>query len=183
MKGTIFVQLLRMIEEEHGLDTLDTVIERVDEHLSTGGAYTSVGTYPHKELLDLIGSYASGLSAAQAEGLLDRFAGYIIREFSRLHPEFFAATETILDLMESVESHIHEAVLKLYLEANPPKISCHRLHDNAIKVSYESHRPLGEFALSLTREGAKLFPQQATIDLLQMSDDGCRAEYRLSIAA
>ena len=176
MKGTIFVELLHLIESEEGLDAVDHVIEASIDQLSTGGAYTAVGNYPHAELLVLLGAYSQYIEANKRDGLLDRFAGYIIREFGRLHPEFFEQSD-LFALLESVESHIHEAVLRLYPEANPPNIACQRGEDSSLRVNYSSHRPLAEFALSLTRESAKLFPTPATIEVLSLADDGCTAEF------
>ena len=54
MKGTIFVELMNLVERRFGLDGVDDVINRCGTSLSTNGAYTSVGNYPHAELLALI---------------------------------------------------------------------------------------------------------------------------------
>ena len=51
MKGIVFVQFVEMVEEKFGLATADRIIEQ--SKLSTNGAYTSVGTYDHTELLQL----------------------------------------------------------------------------------------------------------------------------------
>ena len=182
MKGTIFVEFLRMIETDHGLDTVDRVITRCGDDLATEGAYTSVGNYPHAELLSLLNSYIDESQAQDAAAILDRFAGYVLREFARMHPEFVADADNVLTLLESVESHIHEEVLKLYPEANPPSIKCSRTDANNLTVNYSSHRPLAPFALSLTREAAVVFDHAVAIDLVEMSEDNCTAEFKVSIS-
>lgn len=176
MKGSIFTQLLHMIETEEGHAALDHVISESIGQLSTDGAYTAVGNYPHSELLVLLGNYSAYIQPSRRTDLLDRFAGYIIREFGRLHPEYFQQSD-IFQLLESVESHIHKAVLVLYPNANPPQISCKRDSDLIMRVHYRSHRPLAEFALSLSRESAKLFPEPTSIELVSMAEQGCEAEY------
>jgi len=52
MKGVVFTELLKMVEEAHGLDMVDTIIEKSD--LPSGGIYTAVGTYDHTEAVSLV---------------------------------------------------------------------------------------------------------------------------------
>jgi hypothetical protein len=47
MKGTVFVELLKMAEEAFGEDVVDDVLEKAD--LETD-AFTAVGNYPCSEL-------------------------------------------------------------------------------------------------------------------------------------
>ena len=49
MKGMIFTEFLDMVEERFGLAVADRIIEAGGS--STGGAYTAVGTYDHREMV------------------------------------------------------------------------------------------------------------------------------------
>ena len=52
MKGIVFKEFIDMVEATFGEEMLDTVIENSD--LPSGGVYTSVGTYPHTELVAMV---------------------------------------------------------------------------------------------------------------------------------
>ncbi len=48
MKGIVFTNFFEMVEEKIGFELVDQLIEGTE--LATGGAYTTIGTYDHKEL-------------------------------------------------------------------------------------------------------------------------------------
>lgn len=52
MKGVIFTSFLDMVEEKFNYETVDTIINNSD--LPSGGAYTAIGTYSHKEIVTLV---------------------------------------------------------------------------------------------------------------------------------
>ena len=51
MKGIVFTEFLEMVEAQYSPAFLEDLIDEVQ--LSSGGAYTSVGTYPHRKLVSL----------------------------------------------------------------------------------------------------------------------------------
>ena len=171
MKGTIFVELLNVIETAHGLDMIDALIDEAGDALSTDGAYTAVGNYPHSELLALVGA-ASTLTKTSAENLLDTFAEHLMGVFERMHPEFFERAADYLDFLESVQSHVHVEVLKLYPEAAPPNLVVERLSADSVSLHYHSHRPLAYFAEALARQAARTFGTSADVRTLSRSADG-----------
>lgn len=65
MKGVVFTEFMEMVEARMGLDMLDHII--TEAALPNDGAYSSVGTYDHAELLRLVTalSNATGLSTSQ----------------------------------------------------------------------------------------------------------------------
>ena len=52
MKGIVFTEFLDMVEERFGYEVVDQIIS--ESKLSTDGIYTSVGTYPHSEIVKLL---------------------------------------------------------------------------------------------------------------------------------
>ena len=52
MKGMLFTALLELIEAEFGSDVLDSVLDDVKP--ASGGIYTSVGTYSHKDMFKMV---------------------------------------------------------------------------------------------------------------------------------
>ena len=78
MKGVVFTELLEMVEARFSADMVDDIID--DAQLPSGGVYTSVGTYPHEEIVALVValSQRSGLAVrdlllAFGEHLFGRF--------------------------------------------------------------------------------------------------------------
>lgn len=71
MKGTVFVELLKMAEEAFGEDVVDDVLEKAD--LETD-AFNAVGNYPCSELMKIVAAFSdhSGLS----EEVLQRKFGH-----------------------------------------------------------------------------------------------------------
>ncbi|MBT6440017.1 MAG: hypothetical protein HOK72_09965, partial [Flavobacteriales bacterium] len=53
MKGVVFTEFLELVEKEFGLEIVQRIIDECD--LATGGVYTSVGTYSHKEMFKMVG--------------------------------------------------------------------------------------------------------------------------------
>src|SRR5687767_1525267 len=70
MKGIIFNLLETVVAREFGEDTWDGLLDAT----GLSGAYTSVGSYPHEELVALVGA------ASDATG---RPAGDLVRWFGR----------------------------------------------------------------------------------------------------
>ena len=58
MKGIVFTEFLEMVEDRFSPEIADRIIE--SSNLSSRGAYTSLGTYDHAEMVRLV----SQLSAA-----------------------------------------------------------------------------------------------------------------------
>ena len=52
MKGVIFTEFTELVEETFSMALMDDIIDEC--HLSSGGAYTSVGFYDYKEILELV---------------------------------------------------------------------------------------------------------------------------------
>ena len=67
MKGIVFREFMQMVEDQFSLETADAIIEA--SHLASGGSYTSVGTYPHEEMVELVQITTPESSAAAHEAL------------------------------------------------------------------------------------------------------------------
>ena len=183
MKGTIFVELLQLIEDEHGADTLDDLLCAHEAELTHGGAYTAVGNYPHGELLTLIGAYSAHIDAVQAESLLSRFAHRILQAFTTLHPEFTLAEPDLFQFLLGIQTHIHAEVLKLYADAQPPTIVAEQLDAARLQLDYRSHRPLAQFFVCMTEQSIEIFQADAQVEVVELSADGHSARVVVHKAA
>jgi hypothetical protein len=168
MKGTLFVELLSLIESKYGLEVLDAVIEAGGSSLSTSGAYTRVGNYPHEEIFTLATAVCK-VSGDSLESLLDDFANSMVCAFHRMHPAFFAENPDILDFLDALESQIHTEVRKLYPDAKPPLVLARRIDKDSMEISYQSSRPLAPMAIALTRATAEFLNQPVSIEVINLA--------------
>lgn len=114
MKGVVFTEFMELVETRMGLEMLDRIITEAD--LPNDGAYTSVGTYDHAELVRLVQalSNASGLTVPQ---LIHLFGEHLFQRFSVQYKALFADSRTAFDFLARIDDVIHVEVRKLYPDA------------------------------------------------------------------
>jgi len=149
MKGIVFVEFLEMVESTFSAEMADDIIDACD--LSSDGAYTSVGTYPHSELVALVGALSerSGIPVAT---LIRRFGEFLFERFYVHHESFFHGIDDSLDFLERIEDVIHVQVRKLYPNAQLPRFEIERPDANHLRMIYRSDRHMGDLAEGLIRQ-------------------------------
>lgn len=149
-----------MVEARMGLDMLDHII--TEAALPNDGAYTSVGTYDHAELVRLVTalSNATGLSTSQ---LIFMFGEQLFQRFSVSYPALFGCTENAFDFLARIDGVIHVEVRKLYPDAELPKLDCERRSDAELVVLYSSPRGFGDLAEGLIAGCIKHFGEAITV--------------------
>lgn len=146
MKGMLFTELTDFIERHSDLATAEQIVESAN--LGSGGAYTSVGNYPHQEMLQLVDAATAILGVPQQD-LMRQFGRELFIRLYRSHPDFFEdAVQDAPAFVARVQDHIHDEVMKLYPEARPPKLRLSE-GDGCLIVTYDSHRPFALVALGL----------------------------------
>jgi len=146
MKGVVFTEFFDMVEAVFDADMVDNLIDDCD--LSTNGAYTSVGTYPHTELLQLVGAL-SIRADIPVKDLVYKYGHHLFARFSVLMPVFFAKPNNAFEFLESVHDTVHVEVKKLYSDAQLPNFATSRQGDNQLQMVYESQCPFADFAHGL----------------------------------
>jgi hypothetical protein len=146
MKGVVFTELLEMTEARFSLAVVDRVLGNVAP--ASGGQYTSVGTYPHEELVALLAEL-SAQTEISVNTLLKEFGAHLLRRFVQSHPGFFDAAPTAFALLGTVEGHIHVEVKKLYPDAELPSIRCVEQTSQRMVLLYRSPRRLADLAEGL----------------------------------
>ena len=91
MKGRIFTEFLSFVEQIHGADAVDDLIDACD--LPSGGAYTAVGTYDHTEMQALVAALSHQSNTPENE-LLEVFGQHLIVRFRVSFPDFFKTAPT-----------------------------------------------------------------------------------------
>ena len=174
MKGIVFTEFLEMVESKFGLATVDTIIESSD--LPSEGIYTSVGTYDFNEMVSLI----TGLSEEvklPAGDLIYVFGLYLFSSLGKAHPEVIAAYNSPLELLYSIEDHIHVHVRKLYPDAQLPTFKILERTNTSISMVYSSSRGLYRLAHGLMEKSFDHFNSKADISYQLLKEDGTEVKF------
>jgi hypothetical protein len=146
MKGIVFSEFNDMVEATFSPAILDTIITRAG--LPSGGAYTTVGTYDHQEVLQLV-ACLSDETGTPTRDLMMAFGSYLAGRFAEIHPDFFAEAGDVFEFLESIEGHVHVEVRKLYPDAELPTFETRRLPSGKMEMIYLSRRPFADLAEGL----------------------------------
>jgi len=150
-----------MVEEAHGFDMVDTIIEQSD--LPSGGAYTAVGTYNHQEAVALVSSLSAETGTSVGD-LLQAFGVYLFGSLAKAYPAFLEGVADELEFLEKVESYIHVEVKKLYPDAELPSFACSRPNSpDELHMVYSSSRHFEDLCEGLIRGSLTHFNSPATI--------------------
>lgn len=160
MKGVVFTEFMEMVESRMGLDMLDRII--TEAALPNNGAYTSVGTYDHAELVRLVTalSNATGLSTPQLTFI---FGEQLFQRFSVGYPALFGDVHNAFDFLSRIDGVIHVEVRKLYPDAELPKLKCERPSVNELSILYSSPRGFGDLAAGLIAGCIKHFDEPISV--------------------
>ncbi len=157
MKGLVFTEFLEMVESAWSLDMVDTLIERA----GVSGAYTAVGTYPHAELLALVGALAAETGTPGAD-LVRAFGMHLFGRFTQAYPRFFQGHTDSLDFLAGIEEVIHAEVRKLYPDAELPSFEVERDRNSLVLTYYSSH-PFADLAWGLIEGCLRHFGDTAQV--------------------
>lgn len=169
MKGMVFTELLGFVEQTYGEDAVDDLIEGSD--LPSGGAYTAVGTYDHREMQSLVTTLAAQSNTPPNE-LLSLFGQHLIQRFKASFPDFFKTAATLFDFLESIDNHIHVEVRKLYPDAELPEFRAERFGDGTMHLDYHSKRPFEALASGLILGAAQLYGEPVLVESSALEGDG-----------
>ena len=145
MKGIVFTEFLELIEAKFGFDTVDAILESAAP--LSGGSYTTVGTYDHRELAGLVAALSKKVGVPAPE-LLKEYGRHLFGRFVAGFPVFFEDATDPLEFLTTVEAYIHVEVRKLYPDAELPVLD-HEHVDGGLELTYRSPRPFGSFAAGL----------------------------------
>lgn len=162
MLGLVFTELIEMVEDHFSPELADAVL--LDAGLSHGGAYTAVGYYSHDELLRLVQAL-SVRSGLPVDALVQVFGKHLLGRFTQLYPQFFERAPTLLDLLASIDGHIHVEVRKLYGEATLPTFSVLTRDARHMVLRYASPRGLHELARGLILGAADFYGQACSVQI------------------
>ena len=177
MKGIIFTEFLELVEEKFGLAMVDKIITQSE--LDSGGAYTSVGTYEFSEMLQLI-SHLSENTDIAVDDLLMVYSEHLFAALIRTHPNLVEHYKDPMDLLASIENHIHVEVQKIYPEAQLPTFELEERTDSKMVMVYKSDKALYMLGKGLMLETFKLFKVLANIEFEKLNEQGTEVRFTIN---
>lgn len=177
MKGTIFTELMEMVETTWSLDMVDTIIERAG--VASGGAYTAVGNYPHQEILALVAALSTETGVA-APDLVRAFGKHLFGRFTVCYPRFLEGMSGSFQVLSGIENAIHAEVRKLYPDAELPTFEVEH-HDKRMILTYFSDHPFADLAHGLIEGCVTHFGENIEIRREAVADlPGAQARFILT---
>ena len=148
MKGVVFTEFMDMVEEVFSDEILDEIIEKAE--LPHGGAYTTVGTYDHQEIVRLVVALSEEINT-DIPVLLEAFGKHLLGQFVKGYPSFFEEAKEVFDFLSNIDSYIHVEVLKLYPDAEVTKFYHEQHSDTHLSMYYQSSRHFEDLAVGLIK--------------------------------
>jgi hypothetical protein len=181
MKGVVFTEFMELVESRMGLDMLDRII--TEAQLPNDGAYTSVGTYDHAELVRLVVALSSATGLA-IPALVHMFGQHLFQRFSVGYAALFADAANAYDFLSRIDDVIHVEVRKLYPDAELPKLACERPAPGELVLLYSSPRGFADLAAGLIDGCIAHFREAITVTRtdLPMQDKLHRTRFHMAVA-
>ncbi len=177
MKGIIFTEFLELVEEKFGLVMVDKIINQ--SNLESNGVYTAVGTYEFSEMLQLI-SHLSENTYISVDDLLMVYSEHLFKALIKSHPNLVEHYKDPMDLLASIENHIHVEVKKIYPEAQLPTFELKEKTDTKMVMVYKSDKALYMLGKGLMLETFKLFKVPAEIDFEKLNEEGTEVRFTIN---
>ena len=168
MKGIVFTELLEMVEETFSPEVANRIIEASD--LPSGGAYTAVGTYDHREMVRLVTTLGKETGIAVPD-LLQAFGRHLFGRFVAGYPRLFTGVDSAFSFLASIEGYIHVEVRKLYPDAELPTFECDGSVPGRLTILYRSARPFADLAQGLIVGCTEHFCENVSIEREELSDE------------
>ncbi len=177
MKGIIFSEFLDLVEDKFGLEVVDKIITQ--SNLESGGIYTSVGTYNFSEMLQLL-QHLSAHTSISIDDLLLVYAEHFFSVIEDSYPGLLATYKDPIEMISSIENHIHVEVRKIYPDAELPTFEVLEKTDNTLVLIYKSSRAMHHFGLGLMNKTFAHFNSTATIVLEKLKEDGTEVKFLIN---
>ena len=166
MKGIVFTEFIEFAEQRFGVGTAERAV--ASAHLASGGAYTAVGTYDHRELVAIVVEISRSTNSP-IPGLLEAFGMYLFDRFAVLYPNLFEGNDGTFEFLRRVDGYIHVEVMKLYPDAELPRFEVATNGSGELVLVYKSARAFGDLARGLMLGCAHHFGERISISTEDLS--------------
>lgn len=160
MKGIVFREFIDFVEDQAGDDVVDAMIDKANP--ASGAAYTAVGKYDWREMVDLVKALSEIVDAPMPD-LIRAFGRHLFGRLAANYPTFLEGQTDTFSFLETVEDKIHVEVLKLYPDAELPTLDAKRIDDGRMVLGYSSCRPFGDLCVGMIEGCSDHFGEQFEI--------------------
>jgi len=167
---------LEMVEQKFGYEVVDHILSA--SQLASDGVYTSVGTYPHSEIVQLLMNLSDKVELDPTL-LLNEFGKYLFDTFLQGYPQFFSAADNAFDFLHSIDNHIHVEVLKLYPDATLPKFQTSETEEGTMVMTYSSERKMAALAEGLIERSIAHYKEVCSITTENIKADGSEVRFTI----
>jgi len=174
MKGIIFTEFLELVEDKFGLAMVDKIINQ--STLESNGIYTAFGTYEFSEMLQLMTKLSQNTDI-EIDDLLMVYAEHLFAVLVKSYPNLVERYHSPMDLIASIENHIHIEVKKIYSDAQLPTFQLEERSENKMVMIYKSERALYMLGKGLMLEAFKLFKIPVEVNLEKLKEDGTEVRF------
>mgnify|MGYP001310176391 FL=1 len=174
MKGIVFTVLLELVEDRFGLETVDHII--TNSELESNGIYTSIGSYSFSELSQLL-QHLSESTQISVDNLLLLLGEHFFDVAEKSYPELMSSYKNPIEMISSIENHIHIEVKRIYPDADLPTFKVIEKTENLLIIDYKSSRAMCYFSLGLMNKTFEFFNSTATIELEKIKEDGTEVRF------
>ena len=174
MKGIVFTEFLDLVEDKFGLEMVDKIIS--ESKLESEGAYTAIGTYSFSEMLQLL-THLSKYTEISIDNLLLVYGEHFFSVIENSYPGLLATYKDPIDMLSSIENHIHVEVQKIYPDAELPTFVVEEKSENSLIMVYKSSRAMHHFGLGLMNKTFEHFNSSASIVLEKIKEDGTEVRF------
>lgn len=174
MKGIVFTEFLELVEDKFGIEMVDKIISSSD--LKSNGIYTSIGTYSFSEMLQLLQNLNAN-TGISIDDLLLVYAEHFFGVIERSYPGLLATYKDPIEMLSSIENHIHIEVRKIYPDAELPIFVVEEKTKSTLTMVYKSSRAMHHFGLGLMNKTFEHFKSTAKIVLEKINQDGTEVRF------
>lgn len=174
MKGVVFTEFLDLVEIKFGLEMVDDII--TEAQLPNQGVYTAVGTYSFSEMLHLLQALSKN-TGISIDNLLLIYGEHFFSIIETIYPGVLATYKDPIEMLSSIENHIHVEVKKIYPDAELPSFIVEQKTESNLVMTYKSSRAMHHFGLGLMNKTFEHFNTKANIVLEKINKDGTEVRF------
>lgn len=174
MKGIIFTEFLELVEDKFGVEMVDKII--MQSKLESEGVYTAIGTYKFAEMLSLLQNLGAN-TGVSIDNLLLTYGEHFFSIIETSYPGLLATYKDPIEMLSSIEDHIHIEVRKIYPDAELPTFIVEEKTVDSLVMVYKSSRAMHHFGLGLMNKTFEHFNSTAKIVLEKIKDDGTEVRF------
>ena len=174
MQGIIFTEFLDLIKHKFGLEMVDIIM--AESNLTSKGTYNTTDTCGFEEILKLLENLSRKTHIIK-DDLFLVFGEYFFSILENNYPSFFKVYKSPIEMLASIESHLHFEIQKIYPKADLPSLSIESKTKNDLVLIFKSSRTLHHFYLGLMNKTFSYFKTVAKIKYQKINNDGTQIRF------